>query len=350
MAEDIADVLQDIGLTEYQSRAYVAAMQLGTARFSTLSDEADIPQQRIYDVVDDLKKLGLVEVHEGSNGKEAVAVSPEVALGELKEQRIEAVQSDFESAIDDLSKLYSEADTSMGFVTVVNHETSVRRHVSEAIESATWWLFVSLPADWYPAFSEEIRAAIDRGVTVRLLVQGDEWEVVRDASYPDGLQVRYRRSADVVVAADREYAVFRGVAAPSMRRPSLVSKDASMVEMFQRYSEQFWTASQRVQTDHPYPRRYLTPWRVISDHAESLAAGEPLAAYVEGHDTETGRNGSWAGPIVDYEIESGLDADHTVVLPEIAGLVIETDQGRVSVGGWDATLEDVAAHGIEIRR
>ena len=52
MDDSIIDTLQEIGLTEYQSRAYVAAVSLGTARLSALSDESDIPQQRIYDVVD----------------------------------------------------------------------------------------------------------------------------------------------------------------------------------------------------------------------------------------------------------------------------------------------------------
>jgi hypothetical protein len=38
----------------------------------------------------------------------------------------------------------------------------------------------------------------------------------------------------------------------------------------------------------------------------------------------------------------------SVVPPGVARLLIETNDGNVSVGGWDATLEDVAAHGIEI--
>jgi sugar-specific transcriptional regulator TrmB len=350
MDDRLVDVLQEIGLTQYQSRAYIGAVRLGTASFSTLSDEADIPQQRIYDVVDDLEEIGLVEVHEGGSGKEAVAVPPEVGLDELKQQHLDRFESSVETAIDDLGEKFQEVDASRGFVTVLNHESSVRRHVTNAIESADWWLFCSLPVDWYRDLRPVIRDALERDVTVRLLLQDEDRAVVEEANYPDGVLVRYRPSADLVVAADRAYGIFRGIAAPAVTRPSLVTKDQSMVEMFQRYSEQFWTGSDWIRTDHPYPRRYLTPWRALADHPEDLAEGAVLEAHVEGHETETGRDGAWSGPIVDHEIEPASGVDHSVVLPSVARLVIDTGDGERTVGGWDATLEDVAAHGLEIRR
>ena len=349
MDEHVVDILQSIGLSEYQSRAYVTAVGLGSTTLSSLSDEADIPQQRIYDVVDDLEERGLVEVHEGKNGKEAVAVPPTVGLAEHKRQRIDVFESSVDDAMDELSKRFDERNTSAGFVTVLNHRSSVRRHVRTAIESAEWWLFCSLSVEWYQDVQEEIQAALERGVTVRLLVQADDPATVENSLYPDGLLVRYRPSADLVVAADREYGIFRGVSSESVARPSLVSRDESMVEMFQRYSEQFWTGSMRVRTERPYPRRYLAPWRVIGDHVDLLDAGERPLVTVEGHDTETGRVGTWEGVVVDYEFESEYEADFSVVLPEVARLVVETGGERLTVGGWDATLEDVAAHGIEVR-
>lgn len=349
MSEEIAATLREIGLTKYQSQAYVAAVQLGGTQFTTLSEEAGIPQQRIYDVVDDLQAMGLVEVHEGSRGKEAVPVPPEVALEELKQQKINQFESHFNNAINDLNAISGEVQRTSGYVTVVNHESSMRRHISNAIQSANWWLFLSIPIEWYDDFKQDVRDAIARDVTVRLLVQTDDVIRVKNTAYERGLLVRCRPSADSVVAADRKYGVFRGLSAPSVTRPSLVTKDESIVEMFQRYTEQFWTGSRHIQMNHLYPRRYLTPWRAIVDHQDLLRSNEPIEVYVEGHDTETGRLGTWLGPIEDFEFESERDADYSVVLPEVARLVVGTDNGPVTVGGWDATLEDVAAHGLEIR-
>lgn len=349
MSEEITATLRDIGLTKYQSLAYVAVVRLGGTQFTTLAEEAGIPQQRIYDVVDDLRDMGLVEVHEGSRGKKAVPVPPTEALEELKRKKVNQFETHFDTAIGDLESISSEVQQTSGYVTVVNHESSMRRHISNAIGSANWWLFLSLPASWYDDFKADVRDAIDRGVTVRLLVQTDDVVRVENTAYDRGLLVRCRRSADTIVAADRTYGVFRGLSAPAVARPSLVTKDESIVEMFQRYCEQFWTGSRHVQADHPYPRRYLTPWQAIVDQQDALKSNGSLEAYVEGQDTETGRPGNWVGPIEDYKLESERDADYSVVLPEVARLVVRTDDGPVTVGGWDATLEDVAAHGLEVR-
>ena len=349
MTDEIETTLQDVGLTEYQSRAYVTSVRLGTARFTVLAEEAEIPQQRIYDVVDDLQEFGLVEVNEASTGKEAVAIPPEVGLEELKNQQVSQFESRFERAMDQLDTIAGDVDRPSGYVTVVNHESSTQRHVSRAIETADWWLFLSLPMEWYGAFKAEVREALDRGVTVRLLVQTDDVVTVENTTYHEDLLVNCRQDADLVVAADRDYGIFRGLSAPSVSRPSLVTRQKSIVEMFQRYSEQLWLGSREIATPTDGPRRYLTPWRAIIDYEAALDADTPVEAYVEGHDTDTGQPGTWVGPVVDYTMRADRDADYRTVLPEIARIVVETETGSVSVGGWDAVLEDVAAYGLEIR-
>lgn len=352
MTDDaLVDELESIGLTEYQSRAYVAAVRLGTAPFSDLADEADIPQQRIYDVVYDLDELGLVEVHEGRRGKEAVAPPPETALTELKRRRIEEFTSTFDSLTTDLQGRYNDTERSSGgFVTVVSHDSSVNRHVREAVESAEWWLFVSVPVDRYEALADDLQAAVDRDVTVRVLLQSDpDNRTVDAAAVPEGALVRRRPAADMLVAADREYGVFRGISAPAVARPALVTRDENIVEMLQRYSEQFWAASASIQERHRYPRRYLTPWQALVDLDQDPPEGA-VEAYVEGHDTTTGRRGTWEGRVIDYELDAAEGTDFSVVLPEVARLTLETDEDTLSVGGWDATLEDVAAHALELRR
>ena len=349
-SSELVDLLSELDLTEYESRAYVAAVSLGKAKFSALSDESGIPQQRIYDVVADLEQIGLVEVHEGSAGKEAVAVPPEVGLEELKAQRVDTYEQAVSSAIDQLKREYQQVDASLGYVTVVNHESSVRRHVGKAIESADWLLFLSLPLSWYREFEDEIAGAVGRGVSTRLLVQAEDVAAVEAMSFPAGMVVRYRPSADMLVAADRGYGVFRGIAAPAVVRPTMVTRDENIVEMLQRYSEQFWQASKDVAVDRVFPRRFLTPWHLIAELRAELDAGARFEVCLEGHATETGLRGSWDGELVAYETEVSTDDDTPVILPEVARLTVETDDGTVSVGGWDATLEDVAAHGLEVRR
>lgn len=352
MDEDqLTEELGEIGLTEYQSRAYVAAVSLGTADFSSVADESDIPRQRIYDVIYSLDELGLIEVHEGESGKQVVAPPPETVLEDLKNRHLDEVALRFDRVAEELEQEHAQVESDHGFVTVVNHQSSIRRHIENAIEEARWWLFLSLGVETYESVAEDVRDVLEQGTTVRLLIQGSESDApVGSLSFPEGLVVRHRPSADMVVAADRTYGVFRGISSPSVSRPTLVTKNENIVEMLQRYSEQFWAASKFVQDDGAFPRRYLSPWQALLDIEATDVPLDDLRIRVEGHSTDAGTEDAWEGRIADYELRAHEDSDFSVVLPEVARLTIETDRVTFSVGGWDATLEDVAAHGIEIHR
>lgn len=346
MGDDDVDGLREIGLTEYQSRAYLAAVELGQARFSDIADEADIPQQRIYDVIDDIRDMGFVEVHEGSGGKEAIAVPPETVLEEHKERHISEFASQVDALESSLGDRFQQVDTSLGFVTVVNHPSSVRRHVAQAIDAADWWLFASIPLDTYGDVADAIADAAARGVTVRLLVH-EAGEELPEAFHQSAL-VRTRETADTVVAADRAYGVFRGIASPAVARPALVTKDVNIAEMLQRYSEQIWAASSTVQDGDGLPRWYLAPWQLIDDIDRTVPDGHTYRTTVVGHDTDTGREVELEGRLVDVTVEAGRESDFGVVLPEVAQLTVATEDGWTTVGGWDATLEDVAAHAVRL--
>lgn len=350
MEDELVDTLQRIGLNEYQSRAYITAVSIGASRLPTLADEAGIPQQRIYDVVEDLQSIGFVEVHEGGTAKQAVPVPPNIALADLKNRRLDQFESDFAAATDNLSRLFSQVETATGFVTLVNGEQSIRRHIETAIEAAEWWLFISVPLAWYRDLETGIRAAIDRGATVRTLIISDDQAALAATTFPEGMDVRSRPGADTLVAADREYGVFRAIGSPSVTRPGLVTSDKNIIEMFHRYSEQFWLAARVVQTKPSPHRRFLNPWQVIQTHPDLMDSPTGLTATVEGHETATGQFATWVGHIVETVCDPPIESEQPGFVPRVASLELATESGHFTVGGWDATLEDIAAHGIEIRR
>ncbi len=56
----ILDKLKLIGFTEYTSRAYLALVKLGEATAPDIARESNIPQSKIYGVLDDLYDKGFV--------------------------------------------------------------------------------------------------------------------------------------------------------------------------------------------------------------------------------------------------------------------------------------------------
>lgn len=350
---ELADELQEIGLTKYQSQAYIAAVSLGTATPNDLVDASGVPQARIYDVIDDLQELGLLEVQETSGGKETKAPPPEAVLEQFKERRIDSFSTQVDGIATSLDQLHGHQYSTEEFVTLVNVRESALRHIRRAIEDAEWWLTMALPVDLYEEVAAEVAAAVDRGVNARLILSG---EAARDAdmrgetgqSFPDGMPIRHRPSIDTFAFADRTYGIFNSKHPQEESRPYIVAQERNLVLLFQHFAEQIWAGSGVIDPGDGLPRRYLDPWRLIVDLRDDLDAGRDLVAEVHGRETHSRRPGTWTGRIVDYELSGPVASDFEVVVPTTAELQLATDDGEVTVGGWKATREDVAAAGIRV--
>lgn len=347
--QGLLGLLQDLGLTKYQSKAYIAAVRAGRTRPSELVDESGVPQGRIYGVIDNLEDLGLLEVRSGSNGKEVIAPSPQTVLEELRERRVEELSDTVSMAASDLEDIHQrDDDKSSDFVSMVKREETAIRHSKRAIETADYWLTVCVSESNYEKLESALKEAADRGVTVRLLLIGTDPEEV-GKEFPEAFQIRYRAIADMFVVADCSYGIYSSKRPMQNHQPYIITQEPNLVLLFQNYGEQIWHASKVIQEVTGFPRRYLDPWRTIIDLRERFVAGDDFTAIVEGRRTDVRETGTWEGPIIDFDFSGPADADYMILPPTYAFLTLETSDGPLKIGGWKATFEDVAATGLEVQ-
>jgi len=74
--------LQEMGLSEYKAEAYVSLLKQGTSTAKEVAAAADIPQSRVYDVLDALETKGFVKVQPG-RPKKFGPVEPETAVDQF---------------------------------------------------------------------------------------------------------------------------------------------------------------------------------------------------------------------------------------------------------------------------
>ncbi|MFB6126221.1 MAG: TrmB family transcriptional regulator [Halolamina sp.] len=345
----LTNQLQELGLTKYQSQAYIAAVRAGQARPNDLVDMSGVPQGRIYDVIDDLAEMGVIEVRSKGQGKVVTAPPPGAVLEDLKRRRINDVSRRIDQVSADLEGLYDETDAQgEGYVTMVRREETALRHIRRAIEAAECWLVVSVPADIYRRIESEVTQALSDGVTVRLLISGSDDPP--NLSFPSALPVRFRSAVDTFVAADRTYGIYASKHPQKEQQPYLITQEATLVLLLQDYTEAIWEASAPIQDGGSFPRRFLDPWRLIVSCRDALTAGDSFVATVRGHETETRAEGVWTGKIVDYELSGPVEADYHVAPPTIASITLDTGTETATVGGWRATIEDIAATSIKLER
>ena len=191
-AEEAVAALEELGLTEYEARCFVALTRLSKGTAKEISQVADIPRSRVYDTIERLDRKGLVSVQQ-TEPREYKAVPVEMACRRIREDydsRINAA----ENALGQLEEPDSPDDEGMWAITQKEHVTE---RVVTFLEEAEDTIHYLVPAT--EVVNREILAALesaaDRGVSAYVEVPTED----ACAEFADSVP-----GAEIVVASDLE--------------------------------------------------------------------------------------------------------------------------------------------------
>jgi sugar-specific transcriptional regulator TrmB len=128
--------LTKLGLTTYEARAYAALIRRESFTAAQVARQADLPRQRIYDVLGSLVHKGLASGRPGATVKYA-AVAPELAierLMSLQRDRMSELERDAAAVLDTLGPEYEagRAHTDpLEYIEVLRDTSAINRRFSE---------------------------------------------------------------------------------------------------------------------------------------------------------------------------------------------------------------------------
>ena len=177
--------LRDLGLSEYEARAYRALLNTGPTTAKELSRASDVPMGRIYDVLNSIEQYNLVRSQTASRPKKYVAVEPATALDRLlddKKRELEEKVDQYESIVDDLSdELVATEPVEEKFWTAAVGAEDTIDLLLERLTAADETI-VMVAADPSPQMDirtvgtdvfNQLEDALDRGVSVDVLMTRD---------------------------------------------------------------------------------------------------------------------------------------------------------------------------------
>jgi len=103
--------LRDLGLSEYEARAYRSLLQTGPTTAKELSRTSEVPMGRIYDVLNGLEQHRLVRSQAASRPKKYVAVEPEVGLDRLLEAKQRELDKQADQYAETVATLMDDLDS-----------------------------------------------------------------------------------------------------------------------------------------------------------------------------------------------------------------------------------------------
>jgi len=164
MAMDTYNKLNQLGFSQYEISCYLSLVARHPSNGSQLSRLSGVPRSRIYDVLRDMTKKGLVmEVENGLY----VPLPPEELMKRLRNR--------FESNLSTLKKQLTEAcqETAYEYVWIIRGYEEVLKKASEMIRSARKELYVRLFPRAGRVLERDLQKAVANDVSVRYIAMGD---------------------------------------------------------------------------------------------------------------------------------------------------------------------------------
>jgi sugar-specific transcriptional regulator TrmB len=132
--DEAVDVLQELGLKEYEARCFVGLSRLETATAKRLSEITEVPRTRVYDAVRVLEAQGLVEVQHASPQRfRAVPLTEATTtLRERYESRVDRLTD----VLHDIDRVEADDDSAMQEVWSMSGRDAIAARVRQLLRGA----------------------------------------------------------------------------------------------------------------------------------------------------------------------------------------------------------------------
>jgi sugar-specific transcriptional regulator TrmB len=133
--EEAIEVLQQLGLKEYEARCFVGLTRLNTGTAKKLSELTEVPRTRVYDAIRILEAQGLVEIHH-SSPQRFRAVSLDEATETLRDQYEERVDR-LRDALDTVDVVDDGDESPVQQIWAMAGRNAIENRADQLIEKAT---------------------------------------------------------------------------------------------------------------------------------------------------------------------------------------------------------------------
>lgn len=129
------EVLQQLGLKEYEARCFVGLARLNTGTAKKLSELTEVPRTRVYDAIRILEAQGLVEIPH-SSPQQFRAVPLEEATETLRDQYEERVER-LHDALDTVDVVDDGDEEPVQQIWAMTGRDAIENRTDQLIEKAT---------------------------------------------------------------------------------------------------------------------------------------------------------------------------------------------------------------------
>lgn len=347
----LVEQLGEFGLSEKEIAAYLTILDHGETTITVVAEEADISRRYTYQIVKSLDDREFVELNDHVTPTTVRANEPEVPIRRLREG-LDSIEPLLESRRTD------PRDSIEQFEVIKTRETVLKR-LRQLIEDTEDGVQLSVAASILPKIEAELRAAVERGVFVQLLVSDVDPDTAPERFAGLGSVVRITRhwSPLLLVADDIDVALLppRGlIEQPSAEIQAIKTHNDVLVYLLRGANLYEWSKGREASVMDPPPLPQTISAFGFATFVAALYRRAGTDIRVTAQIRPVRHDGAADRPFDSIEgdlvgVQQYFISPSTDTIPPQNTLEVETDDGTVAIGGVGAFLEDYEAREVTLR-
>lgn len=244
VSEDAKKILREVGLREYETRAYLILLERGVMTASEVSEHGGIPYSKVYETLNSLERKGWIEVERGRPSR-YFPKAPSESL-EAARLRLEDMVNSWKHVIlGELQPLYEKRELmEKPDIWILRGEFSILAKLKEMLDVARNELMIAAPAfakGFVDASVPVLGQVRSSGVSVKVMVAGD-WDIEKIAKVGE-TRLRDNLFGGGVIVDGKEALLFLGEADTKRSYSGLLviwSNHIGLVKFAREYFQLLW--------------------------------------------------------------------------------------------------------------
>jgi sugar-specific transcriptional regulator TrmB len=244
VSEDAKKILHQIGLTEYETRAYLILLERGVMTASEVSEHGGVPYSKVYETLNSLERKGWIEAERGRPSR-YFPKAPSESL-EAARLRLEDMVNSWKNVIlGELQPLYEKRELmEKPDIWILRGEFSILAKLKEMLDVAKSELMIAVPEfakDFVNASVPVLGQVRNGGVRVQIMMT--EGEHVKKIAKIGETRVRDSLFGGGVIVDGKEALLFLGEADTKRSYSGLLviwSNHIGLVKFAREYFQLLW--------------------------------------------------------------------------------------------------------------
>jgi len=168
-------LLQQIGLTEKESKAYLITLKIGTNPVSIIAKHAEFNRSAMYAILENLVKKGLIIKFEKNNIRYFTAVEPRYLLNyiEDKKRTLTHYKAAIDQKIPELEALKNPYQLIPNVKSFLGHE-GIKKILEESITQSKLWVLASPSRNTHYFFTKYVPQYLNKYPSINLILTDDK--------------------------------------------------------------------------------------------------------------------------------------------------------------------------------